>query len=121
MTLRCAAAVAATLSLLGSASAADPSYTKDVKPFLTKYCSDCHSAKEAKAGFNFDTFAGLTKSGKKGAAVVPEKPEKSLLVLTMTGGAKAMPPKKYEKKPTKDEIDLIREWIKAGAKDDSKK
>ena len=120
MPVRSLFALVASFALIGSATAADPSYTKDVKPFLTKYCADCHTAKEAKAGFNFDTFAGLTKSGKKGAAVVPEKPEKSLLLLTMTGGAKAMPPKKAANKPTKAEIDMIRDWIKSGAKDDSK-
>ena len=120
MITRLSIALAATFGFLGTASAADPSYTKDVKPFLAKYCTECHSGKEAKSGYNFDAFAGLTKAGKKGAAVVPEKPEKSLLILTMTGGAKAMPPKKSPNKPTKEEIDLIRDWIKKGAKDDSK-
>jgi mono/diheme cytochrome c family protein len=120
MSIRCAAVLAASFALMGSASAADPSYTKDVKPFLVKYCADCHTAMGAKAGFNFDTYAGLTKSGKKGAAVVPEKPEKSMLMLTMTGGAKVMPPKKSMNKPTKAEIDMVRDWIKNGAKDDSK-
>lgn len=112
--------VAILVSLNSISVAADPSYEKDVKPFLTKYCIECHGAKQAKAGYNFDDFAGLTKAGKKGAAVVPEKPEKSLLVLTMTGGAKMMPPKKSAKKPTKEEIDVIRDWIKAGGKNDGK-
>jgi len=120
MVIRNAFVVAALAVFAGGASAADPTFTKDVKPFLTKYCAECHTAKEAKSGYNFDTFAGLTKAGKKGAAVVPSQPEKSLLILTMTGGAKAMPPKKSANKPTKEEIDMIRSWIKAGAKDDSK-
>ncbi len=121
MLMRVAFGLVFVFGCLNSASAADPSYTKDVKPFLTKYCIECHSAKQAKAGYNFDDFAGLTKAGKKGAAVVPEKPEKSMLVLTMTGGAKAMPPKKAPAKPTKEEIDMVRDWITKGAKDDTKK
>jgi len=111
--------LAIVLSLNDVTKAAEPSYEKDVKPFLTKYCTECHGAKQAKAGYNFEDFAGLTKDGKKGAAVVPEKPEKSMLLLTMTGGAKMMPPKKSANKPTKEEIDMIRDWIKAGGKKDT--
>ena len=120
MLIRSAFGLMVAFGFLGTAGAAEPSFTKDVKPFLTKYCSECHSAKQAKAGYNFDSFAGLTKAGKKGAAVVPEKPEKSRLVLTMNGGAKAMPPKKSANKPAKEEIDMIRDWIRQGAKDDTK-
>jgi hypothetical protein len=36
--------------------------------------------------------------------------------MTMTGAAKLMPPKKFTPRPTTEEIDLIKEWIKAGAK-----
>jgi hypothetical protein len=38
----------------------------------------------------------------------------------MEGKRPVMPPKRA-KKPTKKQIDIIRAWIAAGAKDDSKK
>ena len=105
-----------------SAHAADaaPRFTKDVKPFLEKYCVECHNDTKTKSGYNFETYAGLFKGGKKGKAVVAGDPDKSLLLRTMIGKAKVMPPKKYSDQPKKDEIAMIRAWIKAGAKDDTK-
>lgn len=113
------------LVLLGTAAgavpvaAADPSFTKDVQPFVQKYCTECHNAQKAKAGVVLDSFDAMLKAGKKGAPVVPGKPEKSSLYLTMTGGGKQMPPRKFPDKPTKDEIAVIKAWIAAGAKDDT--
>src|SRR5262249_31664829 len=107
---------AAVVLVLGSgrANAADaPSYTKDVKPFLEKYCLECHGGRETKKGIDVSSIASLMKSR---SFVVPGMPERSRLVLTMTGGGKQMPPRKYGKTPTKAEIDMIRAWIAAGAK-----
>jgi hypothetical protein len=103
----------------GMARAADaPSYTKDVKPFLAKYCTDCHNARKAKAGVNLEDFQALMKGGRKGVMVVPNKPDQSRLVRTMEGGKPVMPPRKYAQQPTRAEIALVRAWIAAGAKDD---
>jgi hypothetical protein len=50
---------------------------------------------------------------------VAEKPDDSRLVLSVTGKTrKAMPPRN-KPQPKADEINKIREWIKAGAKDDT--
>jgi hypothetical protein len=99
----------------------DPiSYTKDVQPFLTKYCTNCHMGDKPKGGVALDTYEGLTKNPKK-KVVVAGKPTMSLLLLTMqaTGGGKKMPPKKEKTQPTATEIAKIKDWITAGAKDDS--
>src|SRR5882724_2546474 len=85
---------------------AKPSYSKDVKPFLAKYCTEFHNAKEAKRGYNLESYAGLTKAGKRGAAVVPGKADQSLAWKTMMGQGRVMPPKKFTPRPTKDEIAL---------------
>jgi mono/diheme cytochrome c family protein len=112
-------ALAAGLLASATAAAADPSYAKEVRPFLVKYCVECHTAKQAKAGFNFDTFAGLTKVvGKNGAAVVPGDAAKSLLTKVLNGTGKVMPPKKYPEQPKKDEIDVVLAWLRAGGKED---
>jgi hypothetical protein len=102
----------------GRSSAADaPSYTKDVKPFVEKYCLDCHGGNETKKGIDVSSVARMLKGRN---IVVPGSPEKSRFVLTMTGGGKQMPPRKYGKTPTKDEIAMIKAWIAAGAKDDTR-
>ena len=106
----------------GRAHAADaPSYTKDVKPFIAMYCAECHGVKETKAGINLLSVDSMLKGGRKGKALVPESPEKSRMYQTMVGGGKQMPPKKFGKQPTKDEIPMIKAWIATGAKDDTEK
>ena len=114
-------AAACLFATNNSLSAAEPSYTKDVKPFIQKYCLDCHAAQKPKAGINLESVVAMFAPVKKGPAVVAGQPDKSLLMLTMTGGAKMMPPKKFPQKPTQDEIAVVRAWIAAGAKDDSPK
>jgi mono/diheme cytochrome c family protein len=95
-----------------------PSFAKDVKPFLTNYCQNCHSGRRAKAGYAVDSYAGLVKNGKRGPMVVPGKPEESRLLMTLTGRAKRMPPKNSDQ-PTAEEVAKVRAWIKSGAKEDS--
>jgi uncharacterized membrane protein len=94
-----------------------PSFTKDVKPFVTKYCMQCHSGARAKKGYSVDSYESLTKSG-RGGLVVPEEPDKSPLIRTMEGKGKKMPPARNAQ-PKAEEITMIREWIKAGAKNDT--
>lgn len=103
--------------LTGRANAADaPSYTKDVRPFLKTYCLECHGGKETKKGINVDSMASMLKAR---SFLVPGAPEKSRMYLSMTGGGKQMPPKKFGKFPTKDELVMIKVWIADGAKDDT--
>ncbi|GAH41112.1 unnamed protein product [marine sediment metagenome] len=111
------AALAVALLAAAFAPAADPTYEKDVRPFLVKYCVECHTAKQAKAGYNFDTFAGLTKVGKNGATVVPGDADKSLLSKVLNGKGKVMPPAKYPWQPTKEESAMVLAWLRAGGKE----
>jgi cytochrome c len=101
-----------------------PSYSKDIKPFLEKYCVECHQAAQEKGSINVESHRNLIAArGKKNKrAVVPGTPERSPLLLTMEGKArKKMPPRKYESQPTAAEIKLVRDWIAAGAVDDTEK
>lgn len=98
-----------------------PNYTKDIAPFLKKYCMECHNSRTAKSGYNFETYDLLMRGNKKGKkAVIPGEPEKSLALKTLEGRAKKMPPKKNQQ-PDKKEIAVFRAWIAGGAKDDKVK
>ncbi len=117
------AVVLASMAWAGAARAADdapapPSYTKDIKPFLAAYCMRCHNERPPRAGVSVATFADLTKTGRRGALVVPEKPDDSRWMMVMTGKGKPMPPRKAPQ-PKKEEIARVRDWIKAGAVDDT--
>ena len=34
-----------------------PSYAKQVRPFIARYCLECHSAREDQGGLNLETYA----------------------------------------------------------------
>ncbi len=96
-----------------------PRYAKDVRPFLIKYCSECHAGKEPENGLNLETYKGLIAGGDNGPVLKPGKAEESRIVRLVEGKAKpSMPPKKA-KQPRPEEIAVLRAWIDAGAKDDS--
>lgn len=124
--MRWCAIVAAVLVLPGFALAEEkgdrpPSYVKDVKPIFEANCVRCHKGSKPKGGFDMTSVEAMLRGGKKGKTMLsPGKPEKSPLVLTMEGKGKVMPPRKEKQKPTADEVALVRRWISAGAKDDSK-
>jgi len=109
-----------TLTAAPTGFAADPTYGKDVQPFLKKYCVECHTGAKAKAGVTLDSFESLMKPGRKGRKnVVPGDPEKSSVVTSTEGKAgHKMPPRKYASQPTAKEIEVLRDWVKAGAKNE---
>src|SRR5476649_1529137 len=98
-----------------------PSYIKDVRPFLDKFCVECHQGNKAKAGVKLDSFESIMKGSKKGRKiVVAGQADKSQLVTCVEGtGGKKMPPKKATNQPTEKEMKILREWVDSGAKDDA--
>lgn len=90
-----------------------------IRPVLIKHCYECHSAeavtkKNLKGGLFLDSRAAGLKGGESGPAVVPGKPDESLLIGALKHESFEMPPK--GKLP--DEIIADFEtWIKMGAPD----
>jgi cytochrome c553 len=90
-------------------------FEKKVRPLLANNCSICHSAEtNSKGGLRVDDRNGLINGGNSGAAVVPGKPEESLLLQAVRheDGIAKMPPKK---KLSDEEIADLTRWIKDGA------
>jgi hypothetical protein len=90
-----------------------------IRPLLAANCYGCHSAKLAKpmGGLFLDSRAGMLRGGKSGVpAIVPGKPEESLLLGAVLGSNKdlRMPPGKTL--PQAD-VEYLAEWIKMGAPD----
>jgi hypothetical protein len=102
--------------LLTPLRAADaPSFTKDVAPILAANCAGCHAANVTMGTLDLDTFAGIQKGGHSGPVIAPGKSGESLLYLRITGAVQpAMP--LSGKKLADGEIEIIRQWIDAGAK-----
>jgi hypothetical protein len=107
------------LALLSSvvASGADDFFSSKIEPILRERCYECHShAKKMKGGLTLDSKSGWEQGGDNGAAVVPVKPDESLLIkmVRWVDEDHQMPPN--EKIPDA-EIALLEEWVKRGAPD----
>lgn len=90
-----------------------------IRPILVERCYDCHSGVNTKGGLALDTRQGWQKGGDSGPAIVPGKPEESLLIkaVSHTDGEPAMPPEKSGGRLPEPEIAALAEWVRRGAPD----
>jgi hypothetical protein len=90
-------------------------YQKQVRPLLREKCFSCHSdhRQEPLGSLRLDRREGWLTGGDRGAAVVPGKPDESLLIQAVERRDDlAMPP---EQKLVADEVTLLRKWVEMGA------
>ncbi len=90
----------------------------DVIPILLLRCTVCHGTRLKEAGLDLRSKAGMLAGGKSGPAIVPGKPEESLLLKKIH--AEEMPPRRrvveVSIKPIEPpEIEILEKWIAAGA------
>src|SRR6266542_1638951 len=71
-------------------------FESKVRPLLLAKCVECHGDKKAKGELRLDSRAGWAKGGESGPAIVPGKPDESLLIKAVRYQDKdlQMPPKK---------------------------
>lgn len=92
-------------------------FESKVRPLLVERCFECHSqGKKIKGGLALDSRAGWEKGGETGTALVPGKPDESLLIKAVrySDPDLTMPPKK---KLSAEEIAVLTEWVQMGAPD----
>ena len=51
-----------------------------IGPIFASRCLACHKGEHPKGGLSLTTRAGLLKGGESGAAIVPGKPDESMLI-----------------------------------------
>ena len=67
-------------------------FEKEVRPLLAQRCYDCHGEKKKKGSLRLDNIAYINEGGDSGPALVPGKPDDSLIVnLDLPGGGFFMP------------------------------
>jgi len=92
-----------------------PSFSNQILPFLETQCSKCHGSQTQLGGWNSSSYSLVMTSGQGGPVVIANDPINSLLMKKLLGtGGGIMPPS--GQLPT-DVIQLIMDWIKAGAPD----
>lgn len=89
-------------------------FVDKVKPLLDSRCVSCHGPEKQKGSLRLDSREAALKGGETGPAVVPGKPEQSLLVQAVmhTKPDLGMPPKE---KLTTNDISVLAQWIQQGA------
>lgn len=92
-------------------------FEKKVRPVLAARCYACHSnrSKSVKGGLKVDSRGALITGGDSGSAIVPGKPQESLLIAAIqfkANGDYQMPPKG---KLPDHEIAALTEWVRRGA------
>ncbi|MFM9965277.1 MAG: c-type cytochrome domain-containing protein [Planctomycetaceae bacterium] len=101
----------------GKEDAADVSFIKQIAPLLNSKCLSCHDEKAA-GKLRLDSFAEMKKPSKSGYFLAPGQPQKSMVIARVTAptGPQRMP--KDAAALSNDEINLLANWIKQGAKFD---
>ncbi|HXG10340.1 MAG TPA: DUF1553 domain-containing protein [Gemmataceae bacterium] len=95
-------------------------FEKKIRPVLVEHCYQCHSAeaeakKKLRGGLRVDSREGLLKGGDSGPAIVPGKPEESLLIQALRyADGLQMPPR--GKLPAAIVADF-ETWVRQGAPD----
>lgn len=99
---------------------ADIQFNRDIRPILSENCFQCHGfdSNTREADLRLDQYEDATKVYQGSAAIVPGKPEKSILIERIFSGDEddVMPPPDSEKHLSDSEKHLLKEWIKEGAK-----
>ena len=87
-----------------------------VRPLLVQHCLKCHSKQERKGVLRLDSRVGWQTGGDSGPAIVPSKPDESLLIRAVRydDGVSGMPP---TGKLPELAIRVLEQWVAAGASD----
>ena len=84
-----------------------------IRPLLINKCYSCHS-EVISSGLRLDSRDGLIQGGTLGPAIVPGKPEKSLLIQVIDHSHQRLRMPLGEKLKDHEILDLTH-WIKIGA------
>jgi cytochrome c5 len=93
-----------------------PGYA-DVNRVITKHlCTVCHGGSEPRAGLSLDDYKSMMKGAKSGPVIIPGKPADSEIVRRLKGTSEPRMPSGGPPWLSDEEMSLIEEWIRAGAK-----
>lgn len=88
-------------------------FEKNIAPLFKAHCQKCHGGKKREGGLDLRRKFTLVKGGDSGSAIDIKHPEKSLVLELLEEGL--MPPE-GERPLSKTQIELLRTWIKSGAR-----
>ncbi len=83
-----------------------------IRPLLVAKCYECHAGENVEGGLRFDVADTITKGGDSGVAIMPGKPDASLLVSAIRYEDLEMPPE--APLSVEEQADIVK-WIELGA------
>ena len=101
----------------GKDDADEVSFTKQVAPLLNSKCVSCHDDNAA-GRLRLESYSEMKKGGKSGQLLQIGQPLKSLIMARVMAPAGPQRMPKDASALTREEIDLLSNWIKQGAKFD---
>ena len=101
------------IAIAGRADERPDFFESRIRPLLSTHCYECHGHK-SKGGLRLDSLAATLRGGETGPAIIPGKPDESLLFHAIDHRIPdlSMPP---DTKLSDREIEDIRHWIQTGA------
>jgi Protein of unknown function (DUF1553)/Protein of unknown function (DUF1549)/Planctomycete cytochrome C len=92
-------------------------FTQRVEPILRKNCFGCHShaSTPLEGGLALDWKSGWVNGGDRGPAIVPGKPEESLLIKAVSHQDKSL--QMPEERLSDEELTVLVQWVRDGAWD----
>ena len=107
-------------TLAPSVQAAPLDFNREVKPILSDQCFHCHGpdSEARQAELRLDIREGLFRQKKEVTVIVPGQPEASELVrrIDSENPDEKMPPPDSHRQLTVVQRDVLRRWVKEGAK-----
>jgi mono/diheme cytochrome c family protein len=107
----------AAVSPLSAADEPPVDFARQIKPVFADRCVECHHSESMLGDLNLQSRKLAFRKRTGGPVIAPGRPDSSLLLMTLTLPAKdkkAMPATGH--RIPMDEVNLIRRWIKEGAK-----
>jgi mono/diheme cytochrome c family protein len=93
----------------GNQSAGEKLFRQEIQPILAGKCLQCHDAEKKKGKLDLGRRDLAIKGGASGPAIVPGKPDDSLIYQKLAAGE--MPP---QNPLSPEQIAAFKEWIQAG-------
>jgi mono/diheme cytochrome c family protein len=94
-------------------------YNRDIRPILSKNCFACHGQDDGHraAKLRLDRRETAILPRKRGAAIVPNKPDKSVLLARVSAEdeGERMPPMQSGNALTRTQVATLKRWIAEGA------
>lgn len=89
-------------------------FETNIRPLFVEHCFKCHGQKKQWAGLRLDSREALLRGGESGAAIIPGKPDESLLIRAVRHADDdlTMPP---EEMLTSRQIAALVRWVEMNA------